>query len=77
MKEQSAMQVYPVPASLDHMLIPCIQMLLPRQGVTIIPKEWMNSWGLKNPLEVLEKDPYSSGSVRSLLLRWGKPKVDL
>lgn len=64
MKEQSAMQVHLLPRFLDYMLIQCIQMLLPRQGVTIIPKEWMNSWGLKNPLEVLEKDPYSSGSVR-------------
>ena len=38
-------------------------MLLPRPGVVIIPKDWANGWGQADPFEVLEKEPFTGGSV--------------
>lgn len=36
---------------------------MPRDGVRIIPKIWLNGWGSGDPFAVSDNNPLGSGSV--------------
>lgn len=51
--------------TLDRTAHCVVQLLLPREGVVILPMHFMSGWGQTNPFDVPEAEWYKGGSVRS------------